>query len=174
LVAETVGRLDCQLVVEPGRRIAGPAGVLLARVIAVKDTPSRRFLIVDAGMNDLIRPSMYAAHHPIWPIRQPVNGVARSPADVVGPVCESADRFAVQRALPPLAEGDLIAFGAAGAYSAVMASEYNGRPLVPEVLSCRGAWSVIRARPSFEEMLASNRLPSWLSAAEPPNTGGAE
>ena len=169
VVEEQVGGLGCELVVEPGRRLVGPAGVLLARVVAVKETPARRFVIVDAGMNDLVRPMMYGAWHDILPLAAPPEGAEYRPADVVGPVCETTDKFADERLLPPLEAGDLVAFCEAGAYGAVMASTYNGRPLVPEVLVRGSRFDVVRARPTFEEDLALERLPDWLCA---PDGGG--
>lgn len=169
VVEEEVGGLGCELVVEPGRRLVGPAGVLLARVVAIKETPARRFVIVDAGMNDLVRPMMYGAWHDILPLAAPPEGAEYRPADVVGPVCETTDKFADERLLPPLEAGDLVAFCEAGAYGAVMASTYNGRPLVPEVLVRGGRFDVVRARPTFEEDLALERLPDWLCA---PDGGG--
>ena len=169
VVEEEVGGLGCEIVVEPGRRLVGPAGVLLARVVAVKETPERRFVIVDAGMNDLVRPMMYGAWHDILPLEAPAAGAETRPADVVGPVCETTDRFAEQRPLPPLAAGDLVAFCEAGAYGAAMASTYNGRPLVPEVLVRGSRFDVVRARPGFEESLALERVPDWLAR---PGCGG--
>lgn len=165
LVREEIAGLGCELVVEPGRRLVGPAGVLLARVVAVKETPARRFVIVDAGMNDLVRPMIYGAWHDILPLDAPPAGADYLPADVVGPVCETTDKFAEQRLLPPLAAGDLVAFCEAGAYGAVMASTYNGRPLVPEVLVRGGRFDVVRARPTFEESLALESVPGWLAAS---------
>lgn len=163
VVEEEVGGLGCEIVVEPGRRLVGPAGLLLASVVAVKETPARRFVIVDAGMNDLVRPMMYGAWHDILPLDAPPAGADYRPADVVGPVCETTDKFADRRLLPPLEAGDLIAFCEAGAYGAVMSSTYNGRPLVPEVLVRGNRFDVVRARPTFEESLALERLPDWLS-----------
>ena len=165
VVEEEVGGLGCEIVVEPGRRLVGPAGVLLARVVAVKETPARRFVIVDAGMNDLVRPMMYGAWHDILPLAAPPEGAEYRPADVVGPVCETTDKFADERLLPPLAAGDLVAFCEAGAYGAVMASTYNGRPLVPEVLAQGGRFEVVRARPTFEDGLALERAPDWLAGS---------
>ncbi|MYE59851.1 MAG: diaminopimelate decarboxylase, partial [Alphaproteobacteria bacterium] len=153
----------------PGRRRGGPAGVRRARGGAGKETPARRFVIVDAGMNDLVRPMMYGAWHDILPLAAPPEGAEYRPADVVGPVCETTDKFADERLLPPLEAGDLVAFCEAGAYGAVMASTYNGRPLVPEVLVRGGRFDVVRARPTFEEDLALERLPDWLCA---PDGGG--
>ncbi len=165
VVEEEVGSLGCEIVVEPGRRLVGPAGVLLARVVAVKETTARRFVIVDAGMNDLVRPMMYGAWHDILPLDEPPAGAEYRPADVVGPVCESTDKFADERLLPPLETGDLVAFCETGAYGAAMASTYNGRPLVPEVLARRGRFDVVRVRPAFEESLALERMPDWLAGS---------
>ncbi|MEC7298149.1 MAG: diaminopimelate decarboxylase, partial [Pseudomonadota bacterium] len=122
----------------------------------------RDFLILDGAMNDLIRPAMYDAHHDIVPVVEPAAGVEYQPYDIVGPVCESGDTFAKQRMMPPLAEGDLVAFRSAGAYGAVMASEYNSRPLIPEVLVNGDQFAVIRARPTFDEMINRDTLPEWL------------
>lgn len=162
LVRRTLGHLGCEIEIEPGRLIAGNAGVLVARVIYVKEGEDRAFLILDAAMNDLIRPAMYGAHHDIVPLVEPPVGAPARPMDVVGPVCESGDTFARARALPPLEAGDLVAFRSAGAYGAVMASEYNSRPLVPEILVKGDQFAVIRARPSFDEMLDRDIVPEWL------------
>ncbi|MFZ9948235.1 MAG: diaminopimelate decarboxylase [Gemmobacter sp.] len=163
MVKRVLGHLGCEIEIEPGRLICGNAGVLLASVIYEKHGEDRDFLIVDAAMNDLVRPAMYGAHHDIVPVIEPAPGTARAPVDVVGPVCESGDTFARQRPLPPLGAGALVAFRSAGAYGAVMASEYNSRPLVPEVLVSGGDFAVVRARPSFDEMLARDTLPPWMS-----------
>jgi len=162
LIKDTLGHLGCEIEIEPGRLIAGNAGVLVSRVIYVKSGEERDFLIVDAAMNDLVRPSMYGAYHDIEPVQQPAPAHDRARYDVVGPVCETGDTFAKGRALPPMAEGDLLAFRSAGAYGAVMASEYNSRPLVPEVLVSGDQFAVIRARPSFDEILNRDIIPSWL------------
>ncbi|NBC96470.1 MAG: diaminopimelate decarboxylase [Deinococcus-Thermus bacterium] len=161
-IRRTVGDLGCEIQIEPGRLISGNAGILVARVIYAKEGEGRSFLILDAAMNDLIRPAMYGAHHDIVPLVEPAPGVETRPWDVVGPVCESGDTFAKARPLPPLAEGDLVAFRSAGAYGAVMASEYNSRPLVPEVLVDGHHVAVIRARPDFDEMIARDTIPTWL------------
>jgi diaminopimelate decarboxylase len=162
VAAEAVKGLDVQAVFEPGRFIGANAGVLLASVIHVHERPEgRRFLVLDAAMNDLIRPAMYDAWHDIRPVR-PRPGPAGD-YDVVGPVCETGDTFARGRALPPLEGGDLVAFMSAGAYGAVMASEYNSRPLVPEVLVRGSDWALVRRRPTYEEMLAREPAPPWLS-----------
>jgi len=161
LIKRTVGHLGCEIEIEPGRLISGNAGVLVSRVIYVKEGEGRDFLILDAAMNDLIRPSMYGAHHDIVPLVEP-GPDAPGLFDVVGPVCETGDTFAKGRPLPPLAEGDLVAFRSAGAYGAVMASEYNTRPLVPEILVKDDHFAVIRARPSFDEILKRDTIPAWL------------
>jgi len=162
VVRKTVGDLGCEIEVEPGRLIAGNAGLLVSSVIYLKHGEGRDFLIVDTAMNDLIRPAMYEAHHDIVPVKQPEPGVDLRAMDVVGPVCESGDTFARGRNLPPLKAADLIAFRSAGAYGAVMASEYNVRPLVPEVLVQGDQFAVIRARPSFEDMIKRDTIPEWL------------
>ena len=167
LVREAVGHLGCAIEIEPGRLIAGNAGVLLASVIYAKAGEGRDFLILDAAMNDLIRPAMYGAHHDIVPLAEPEAGAPTRPLDVVGPVCESGDTFARARELPHLDAGDRVAFRGAGAYGAVMASEYNSRPLVPEVLVKGGDWAVIRARPSYDAMIGRDAVPDWLGAPPP-------
>ena len=166
IVRETVGDLGCHLMVEPGRSICGDAGVLLSRVIFIKPGRTRNFVILDAAMNDLIRPAMYEAWHGIVPLRQPAEGAVEAEYDVVGPVCESSDTFAKGRSLPPLAAGDLVAFTGAGAYGAVMASTYNTRPLVPEVLVDKDRFALVRKRPTFEEMVAGESLPPWLAQVD--------
>ena len=171
LVSELTAGLDAELVFEPGRYLVGNAGILVTRVLYVKDGTARRFIIVDAGMNDLIRPPLYDAWHEIVPVREPAANASRAPVDVVGPVCESTDTFARQRDLPPLASGDLLVFGAAGAYCAVMASSYNCRPPAPEVMVRGADYAVIRARPHVAEMIARDTLPAWL---EPAGGDGAE
>ena len=162
LIKRTVGDLGCEIEIEPGRLIAGNAGLMVTAVTWVKSGEDREFLIVDSAMNDLIRPSMYGAHHDIIPVTEPAPGVELQSYDVVGPVCESGDTFARGRSLPPLAEGDLLAFRSAGAYGAVMASEYNTRPLIPEIMVNGDQFAVIRARPSFDEMLNRDIIPMWL------------
>jgi diaminopimelate decarboxylase len=167
LVREVFGSLGLALAFEPGRMLAGPAGLLVARVVYVKQGVAKRFVIVDAAMNDLIRPALYDAWHDIQPVRRPAPDIVLFPADVVGPVCEPGDTFAVDRDLPPIAEGDLVAFTAAGAYGAVMSSTYNSRPLVPEVLVTGTRFDVIRARPSYDDMLSLDAIPAWLSEVSP-------
>jgi diaminopimelate decarboxylase len=162
MIRRTVGHLGCEIEIEPGRLIAGNAGILVSRVLWVKEGEGRDFVILDAAMNDLIRPAMYDAWHDIVPIKEAAAGAPLAPFDVVGPVCETGDTFARARPLPPLAEGDLVAFRSAGAYGAVMASEYNTRPLVPEVLVSGDHVAVIRPRPTFDEILARDTIPQWL------------
>ena len=159
---EAIGNLGCQIVFEPGRLIVGNAGVLVSEVIYVKQATQRKFIILDAAMNDLIRPAMYDGFHQIDPIREDQKQGNYSPADVVGPVCETGDTFARERDMPDLARGDLVAFRSAGAYGAVMASTYNTRPLVPEVLVKGDQYAVIRARPSLDDLLKLDILPKWL------------
>ena len=162
LIKRTLGHLGCEIEIEPGRLISGNSGVLVSEVIYVKQGEDRTFLIVDAAMNDLVRPSMYGAHHDIVPLVEAEAGAEMQDYDVVGPVCETGDTFAKARALPALAAGDLLAFRSAGAYGAVMASEYNTRPLVPEVLVQGDHFAVIRARPTFDEILKRDTIPAWL------------
>ncbi len=162
LIRRTMGDLGCEIEIEPGRIISGNAGLLVASVIYVKSGEERDFLILDAAMNDLVRPAMYDAHHDIVPVVEPAPGVEPRRYDVVGPVCETGDTFARGRALAPVKAGELIAFRSAGAYGAVMASEYNSRRLVPEVLVQGDHFAVIRARPTYIEMVNRDIIPEWL------------
>lgn len=161
MVLAATGNLGCRLIFEPGRTLAGNSGILVTRVIYEKHGASRRFVIVDAAMNDLIRPALYDAHHDILPVREVAGDARRSPADIVGPICETGDTFATARMLPALGPDDLIAFASAGAYGAVMASTYNTRRLIPEVLVRGDAYSVVRRRPDYDELLALERLADW-------------
>lgn len=163
MVAEVTRGLNVQLAFEPGRMIAANAGVLISEVIHVHERPEgRRFLVLDAGMNDLIRPAMYDAYHAISPLKELAKDIEHLTYDVVGPVCETGDTFSRDRQLPPMGAGDLIAFLSAGAYGAAMSSEYNSRPLVPEVLVKGEDFAVIRPRPTYEEMLAREPMAPWL------------
>jgi diaminopimelate decarboxylase len=162
MIKEEVGHLGCEIEIEPGRLISGNAGILVADVIYVKEGEGRTFLILDAAMNDLIRPAMYEAYHDIIPVQEPVAGAEQSEYDIVGPICESGDTFAKGRNMPTLNAGELVAFRSAGAYGAVMSSEYNSRPLIPEVLVHGDQFAVIRQRPTFDEMLNRDTLPEWL------------
>ena len=155
------------MIFEPGRVLAGPAGLLVAQVVLVKQGVAKRFVVVDAAMNDLLRPALYEAWHEVVPVRHPIPGAVLTPADVVGPICETGDTFAVDRDLPPLVEGDLVTFSEAGAYGAVMSSTYNSRPLVPEVLVSDHSFDIIRARPTYDDMLSLDIVPAWLSGAVP-------
>lgn len=161
LIRELTDGLGVQLIFEPGRMIVGNAGVLVSEVIYIKNGENRDFLIIDAAMNDLIRPALYEAHHDIVPVLEPAENVTLSPFDVVGPVCETGDTFARERDLPPSRAGDLIAFMSAGAYGAVQAGEYNTRPLVPEVLVNGSDYSVIRPRPSYDDILSADSWAAW-------------
>jgi diaminopimelate decarboxylase len=154
--------LDCQLIFEPGRLIVGNAGILLTRVLYLKRGEAKTFIIVDAGMNDLVRPTLYDAHHDIRPVREPQVGAPRTVADVVGPVCESGDFIALDRSMVEPKPGDLLAIMSAGAYGAVEASTYNTRALVPEVLVRKGEWALVRPRVTAAELIALDRMPAWL------------
>ena len=162
LVARTVGHLGCEIEIEPGRLISGNAGILVSSVIYEKQGEERDFLILDAAMNDLIRPAMYEAYHDIVPVREATPGATPACYDIVGPVCESGDTFAKRRDMPRLSAGEMVAFRSAGAYGAVMSSEYNSRPLIPEVLVHGDQFAVIRKRPSYAEMIARDTIPEWL------------
>ncbi|MFB2594916.1 diaminopimelate decarboxylase [Paracoccus sp. p4-l81] len=162
VIRDVFADLDVEVEIEPGRLISGNAGLLVTSVLFLKQGEDRDFLIVDAAMNDLARPAMYGAHHDIVPVIEPAPATQLQPVDVVGPVCETGDTFAKARPLPPVDEGALVAFRSAGAYGAVMASEYNSRPLIPEVLVSGDQFAVIRARPSYDEMLARDSIPEWL------------
>ena len=161
VIRETVGHLGCEIEIEPGRLIAGNAGLMISEVIYVKEGEGREFLILDAAMNDLIRPAMYEAHHDIIPVVEPAPGTEQAAIDIVGPVCESGDTFAKQRLMPFLSAGDLVAFRSAGAYGAVMSSEYNSRPLIPEVLVKDDQLSTALLEPLIlkKEVIASNIYP---------------
>ncbi len=162
MVRRVLGHLGCEIVIEPGRLIVGNAGLMVTRTIYVKRGEGRDFVIVDAAMNDLVRPAMYDAHHDIVPVDEPAPGAEKHAYDIVGPVCETGDTFARARAMAPVSAGDLLAFRGAGAYGAVMASEYNTRPLVPEVMVKGDQFAVIRRRPTFDEILKRDTIPQWL------------
>ena len=154
--------LDCLLIFEPGRLIVGNAGVLLTRVIHIKRAPAKTFVIVDAAMNDLIRPTLYEAWHDIVPVREPAPGDARMVADVVGPVCETGDFLALDRDIAAPTAGDLLAVMTAGAYGAVLSGTYNTRPLVPEVMVNGDRIAVVRPRVEVAELIARDRMPDWM------------
>jgi diaminopimelate decarboxylase len=163
LVREIIAPLGTKIEIEPGRSIVGNAGLLVSRVINVKVGVSRRFVIVDAAMNDLIRPSLYDAYHDIIPVALPPSDAPVERCDVVGPICESGDCFAEQRPLPPVKPGDLVAFATAGAYGAVMSSTYNTRLPAAEVLVQGGRYDVVRPRPSYDHIIDLDKIPDWLS-----------
>ncbi|MCW4116552.1 diaminopimelate decarboxylase [Aurantimonas sp. MSK8Z-1] len=165
IVKRHVRDLDCKVVFEPGRLIAANAGILVTRVVYVKEAQAKTFVIVDAAMNDLVRPTLYGAWHDIAPVTEPSPDAATLVADVVGPVCESGDFLAQERALDPVAPGDLLFVSTAGAYGAVQAGTYNSRPLVPEVMVKGDAFAVVRPRQTVEDLIALDRLPPWLAAA---------
>jgi diaminopimelate decarboxylase len=154
--------LDCKLIFEPGRLIVGNAGILVTRVIYLKRGEAKTFVIVDAAMNDLIRPTLYEAHHEIRPVRETPPGARRSVADVVGPVCESGDFLALDRGLVEPRSGDLLAVMTAGAYGAVQAGTYNTRALIPEVLVRDSEWALVRPRLDADQLIGLDRLPAWL------------
>jgi diaminopimelate decarboxylase len=164
LVGKETAGLDCELTFEPGRRLVGEAGVLVSEVILVKPGVSKTFVIVDAAMNDLIRPTLYEAWHDILPVRRPRPDAATIRCDIVGPICESGDYLAQNRDLPPLSAGDLVMVRSAGAYGAVMASSYNSRPLAPEVMVDGPRFAVTRPRPTIEEMISAERFPPWMES----------
>ena len=161
MVKRTLGHLNLKYVLEPGRMIVGNAGVLVSRVIYVKDGDEKHFVIQDAAMNDLIRPTLYDAWHDIVPVVAPADGGKTEMVDVVGPVCESGDFMARGRDLPPMKQGDLIAIMTAGAYGAVQAGTYNSRPLIPEVMVRGDQFAIIRPRQSYEDLIGRDRLAPW-------------
>ncbi|HJR76868.1 MAG TPA: diaminopimelate decarboxylase [Nitrospiraceae bacterium] len=162
-ISPLVRDLKCVLIMEPGRVIVGNAGVLMTKVLYTKEGEAKRFLIVDAAMNDLIRPSLYGAYHEIRPLHERTNHASKSMVDVVGPVCESGDFLAKDRMMPQVRPGEILAVMSAGAYGFVMASNYNSRPRVPEVLVKEGELHVIRARESYDDLVRGEHIPSFLS-----------
>jgi len=162
MIKRVLGHLNCEIEIEPGRLLVGNAGLLVSEVIYVKKGHDREFLILDAAMNDLLRPALYEAYHDIVPVLQPSVNQKHKIYDVVGPVCETGDTFAKARTMCMCNPGDLVAFRSAGAYGAAMASEYNTRPLVPEVLVNDSNYSAIRERPKLEEIIARDKMPNWL------------
>ena len=162
IIKNRTRHLDAKLVLEPGRLLVANAGILVTEVIYVKEGEGKTFVIVDAAMNDLIRPTLYEAYHAVWPVREPGPATPRIIADIVGPICESGDYLALNRDLPVLRTGDLVAIMSAGAYGAVQAGTYNTRLLVPEVLVRNNTHAIIRPRPTYEEMIALDHVPAWL------------
>jgi diaminopimelate decarboxylase len=166
LVRRLTGKRDLELVFEPGRYLVAEAGVLISRVLYVKSGALRPCVVLDAGMNDLLRPALYDAHHELLPVREPAPGALRQALDLVGPICESADVFARDRDLPPLAADDLVVFTDAGAYGAVMASDYNSRPIAAEVLVDGGRFAVVKPRIEAARRFADEQIPAWLTPPE--------
>ena len=163
VVRRRLGNLGARILFEPGRVFVGNAGILVSEVLYVKKGESKTFVVVDAAMNDLIRPTLYEAHHDIKPVRETAPEAAGFVADVVGGICETGDYLALDRQLPPLAAGDLIAIMTTGAYGAVQASTYNTRPLLPEVLVKGGDWAVVRPRQSYDALIGMDKMPPWLA-----------
>jgi diaminopimelate decarboxylase len=163
VVRETLGDLGLRIVLEPGRVIVANAGVLVTCVLYAKRGRDKTFTVVDAAMNDLIRPTLYEAEHEIWPVNEVAAGAAPILQDVVGPVCETGDYLAQNRRLPPCGPGDLLAIMSAGAYGAAMSSTYNSRLLAPEVLVNGAEWAVVRPRPTYADLIALDRIPEWLA-----------
>ncbi len=160
VVKKVMHGLDCKFIFEPGRLIAGNSGILVSKLVYVKNSGGRIFYILDAGMNDLIRPSFYDAYHEIISVKK--STAKKQLVDIVGPVCETGDVFAIQREMPAMKPGDLVAFRSAGAYGATMSSTYNSRPLIPEILVQGGKFAVIRKKLTYDEILASEKIPGWL------------
>jgi diaminopimelate decarboxylase len=165
LVRRLTAGLEAEIWLEPGRALVAAAGVLVASVVYVKPTDGRSFLILDAGMNTLLRPALYGAHHRVLPVREPPPDAALAPTDVVGPICESSDVLARSRLLPPLGRGDLVAFCTAGAYGSVMASDYNSFASAAEVLVDGARWAVIKPRREPQAQFADELVPAWLEPA---------
>lgn len=163
LVKRIFASLEVKVVLEPGRMIVGNAGILLSRVIYVKESGSKTFVIIDAAMNDLVRPTLYDAWHDIWPVAEPRPDVPALTVDVVGPVCESGDIMASARPLPALRQGDLLAIMTAGAYGAVQSGTYNSRPLIGEVLVKNERYAIVRPRQTYEDLIGRDRLAPWQS-----------
>lgn len=163
MVRETVGHLGCHITLEPGRLIAGNAGIMVSRVMYVKDGEAKRFVILDAAMNDLIRPTLYSAYHEIIPVDEQGADDKQASVDIVGPICETGDTFGKDRTLPDnLKAGDLVAVMSAGAYGAVMSSTYNTRALIPEVLVKNDAFAIVRPRQEIDDVINMDRIPDWL------------
>ncbi len=162
MVRRVVGGLDVELGFEPGRILVGNAGILVSQVLHLNPRPHTTFMVVDAAMNDLVRPAMYEAYHEIWPVIQAPADAKKLVYDVVGPICETGDTFATGRTMAETKTGDLIAFKTAGAYGAVMSGTYNSRRLIPEVLVSGDKWAVVRPRQTYDELIGLDRVPEWL------------
>ena len=173
MVAETVGDLDVELTVEPGRLLVGNAGILVTRAIRTKQTETKRFVIVDAAMNDFLRPTLYDAIHRVTPERLPAPDAPLSPAEIVGPVCETGDVLASGAALADIADGDILVIESAGAYGAVMGSTYNTRPLTAEIMVNGAEYCVIRPRQDVDALISLDRVPEWLEHFDTGSSRGA-
>jgi diaminopimelate decarboxylase len=165
MVKRTLGPLGCKLVLEPGRMITGNAGILVSRVIYVKRGAAKSFVILDAAMNDLIRPTLYDAYHEIIPVTEPRDGTPEIITDVVGPVCETGDYLALDRKLPEVEQGDLLAVMTAGAYGAAQSGTYNSRPLIAEILVKGSKFDIVRPRQTYEELIGLDHLAAWQGKA---------
>jgi len=163
VVRDTVGSLGLAIKLEPGRMIVANAGILVARVIYAKRGRDKTFTVVDAAMNDLIRPTLYEAYHDVWPVDEARSRQEPIAQDIVGPICETGDYLALDRKLPLLPAGDLVAFMTAGAYGAAMSSTYNSRLLVPEVLVKGEEFAVVRPRQTYADLIGLDRVPEWLT-----------
>lgn len=163
MVKRLTADMDVDMIFEPGRMIAGNAGVLVSEVLYVKQGADRKFLIIDAAMNDLLRPALYDAYHDMEPLKAPGSGLVEETYDVVGPICETGDTFTKSRDLPVMEAGDFLVIHSAGAYGAAQSSQYNTRPLVPEVLVNGDKYAVIRERPKIEDILSSETIPDWMT-----------
>ena len=172
MVKRVTAAVDCELVFEPGRVIVGNAGVLVSRVLYIKESAGHTFTVLDAAMNDLLRPSLYDAHHAIVPVRESAADTDFHPTDIVGPICESGDVFAHGRPMPPLVTDDLLVIRTAGAYGAVMSSNYNSRPLAAEVLVNGDIFEIVRRHQTNEEMLVLEEMPSWFDDRNVSRTRG--
>ena len=166
LVREILGGLDCRLILEPGRSLVADAGVLLSRVIEVKYTEGQQFVVIDAAMNDILRPALYGAWHPIHPVCKPAPNAARDTVDIVGPICESGDVMGRSRPMSYLSPGDIISVGVAGAYGAVMSSNYNTRPPAAEIMVRGNEIAIVRPRIHVDTLIAQDSLPMWLKGQQ--------
>ena len=162
MLSKIFGNMNIEIQLEPGRFISGNAGLLITSVVYLKEGTNKNFLIIDAGMNDLLRPAIYDAEHEFLPVSESKNKNSKIVADIVGPICESSDVFSKNTILPKMKSGDFLAIYSAGAYGAVMSSEYNSRPLIPEIIVNENMVSVIRSRPKIEEVIKRDQIPYWL------------
>ena len=162
MLDKTFNKMNLEIQLEPGRFISGNSGLLITSVVYLKEGTNKNFLIIDAGMNDLLRPAIYDAEHEILPVIEERNNHNQIVADIVGPICESSDVFSKNTTLPKVTSGDFLAIYSAGAYGAVMSSEYNSRPLIPELIVNENLVSVVRSRPKIEDVIKRDQIPYWL------------